>query len=46
MKKNSKNYTIVKNADGLGAVLGLSQSDTALLKYKALWRCSQQSLCG
>ena len=35
MKKNSKNYIVIKNAEDLGAALGLSQSDTALMKYKA-----------
>jgi predicted XRE-type DNA-binding protein len=34
MKKN-KNYVAAQNADELGEILGLSESDTALMKYKA-----------
>lgn len=35
MKSNKKNYVVTKNADELGKILGLSESDTALMKYKA-----------
>jgi predicted XRE-type DNA-binding protein len=35
MKKKTKNYVTAKNADELGELLGLSKSDTALMKYKA-----------
>jgi len=34
MKKN-KNYVTARNTDELGEILGLSESDTALMKYKA-----------
>ncbi len=34
MKKN-KNHIVAKNADEIGDILGLSKSDTALMKYKA-----------
>ena len=34
MKKNKK-YAVAKNADELGEILGLSKSETALMKYKA-----------
>jgi hypothetical protein len=35
MKLKKKNYVVAKNADDLGKTLGLSESDTALMKYKA-----------
>jgi predicted XRE-type DNA-binding protein len=35
MKKHKKNYVVARNADELGTILGLSESDTALMKYKA-----------
>ena len=35
MKNNKKNYVVAKDADELGEILGLSKSDTALMKYKA-----------
>jgi len=31
----NRNYVSAKNADELGVILGLSKSDTALMKYKA-----------
>ena len=35
MKAKSKNYVTARNPDELGEILGLSKSDTALMKYKA-----------
>jgi len=35
MKNNKKNYVVAKNAEELGKILGLSESDSALMKYKA-----------
>ena len=35
MKNHKKNYTTARNGDELGKALGLSDSDTALMKYKA-----------
>lgn len=33
--KKSKSYSVAKNVDELGKLLDLSESDTALMKYKA-----------
>ena len=35
MKSVKKNYVVAKNPKELGAILGLSSSETALMKYKA-----------
>jgi predicted XRE-type DNA-binding protein len=35
MKTKKKNYVTARNPDELGKILGLSKSDTALMKYKA-----------
>ena len=35
MKSVKKNYTVARNPKELGAALGLSNSDSALMKYKA-----------
>ena len=35
MKEKKKNYVTARNADELGEILGLSKSDTALMKYKS-----------
>jgi len=35
MKSVKKNYTIARNSKELSAALGLSDSDSALMKYKA-----------
>jgi predicted XRE-type DNA-binding protein len=35
MKAKKRNYVTAKNADELGEILGLSKSDTALMKYKS-----------
>ena len=35
MKSKNKNYMTARNPDELAEILGLSKSDTALMKYKA-----------
>lgn len=35
MKSKTKNYATARNPDELGSILGLSESETALMKYKA-----------
>lgn len=35
MKSNKRNYVVAKNANELGAALGLNEADIALMSYKA-----------
>jgi predicted XRE-type DNA-binding protein len=35
MKKTKRNYAVAKNAKDIGRVLGLSDADLALMKFKA-----------